>query len=798
MSTNHKTRRSSGNSTLPELPAPPHLREVATDAALLTNGRLNGRPRSDDGAGPEHEPVKSRRGSSPRVLLTGIAVVTVTETLAIYVWLRLHESGHPWWGLVSLVVGEIFETGVLKRFIAGEGTRRWGPLQERARSTDHLRKVQRLTGWAGNAEVAIWVLWLAMAAWLGQPAAAGVLLVLMHLKHQVESAAVHDTRFTTGLFSMKSVFGSALEVAGAVACLALIGDGQFVLAAVALGLGLLLEHAILIDVLRWEITIRDIRLARDPRWRRPVRPRPWVQYLASHFAGFWALVQRIEPLERRLNRLAINALIAKIEPRPNPLSTMAPYTSWSSLTDRTFSGRYLPPVQPDATPARFGSAAPKITEVAKLFNRADDTNAGMIQCPKSTVLFGFFAQWLTDGVLRTQRDTPGGGLRNTKKNESNHEIDLAQLYGLNSAMTQQLRTRKHGLLKSQQIEGEEYPPFYCSAASGDGRPKPEFDLLLAPFGFKGMTLDQKNTLFAMGTDTRNLGFMAFNVLFLREHNRIARRLEWAYPDWDDDRLFETARNILTVVLLKVVVEDYINHINPNHFQFRLAPESFHNEPWYRTNWMTIEFNLLYRWHSLVPSTLEFNGQALGIKETLSNIPMLTSTGLGAFMAAASSQPAGRIGLFNTDSFLVDMADKPSIAQARVAELASYNDYRRLCRLPPVAGFEEISSDKKVQDALASVYDSVEDVEFYVGLFAEEAGPGDVLPPLLLTMVAFDALSQALTNPLAAPRVFNEETFSAVGMEIIAQTSGVSDLVARNVPAGSDYFVSFTRRDYKRT
>jgi prostaglandin-endoperoxide synthase 2 len=725
-------------------------------------------------------------------------VVTVTEALAIYIWLWLHENGHPWWGLLSLVIGETFETSVLKRVIAREGAARWGTLERGAPGAGHLRKVQRLTGWAGNAEVAIWVLWLATAGWLGQPVAAGVLLVLMHLKHQVETMAVHDTPFTSKLFSIRSTFGSALEVGGAVACLALIQHEQFALAAIVLVVGLALEHMILIDVLHWEMRFRDIRLPRDPRWRPAVRPQPRLQYFSTHYAGLWRLVQSIEPLERFINRKAINALIARIEPRPNPLSTMAPYTSWSSLTDRTFSGRHLPPAQPDGTPGRTGPAAPEITKVAALFEREDDTNEKMIECPKSTVLFSFFAQWLTDGILRTERDIPGQVVRNTKKNESNHEIDISQLYGLNAAMTKQLRTKEHGLLKSQVIDGEEYPPFYCSAESGDGRPKPEFAALLPPFGFNGMTLDKKNTLFAMGTDTRNLGFMTFNVLFLREHNRIARQLAWSYPDWDSDRLFETARNILTVVVLKIIVEDYINHITPTHFRFRLAPASFHNEPWYRPNWVTIEFNLLYRWHSLVPSTLRFHNQALGIKETMSNTPALTSMGLGGFMAAASSQPAGRIGLFNTDGFLVEVADRPSIAQARAAELTSYNDYRRLCRLPPVARFEEISSDPKVQDALASVYKSVDDIEFYVGLFAEEAGPNDVLPPLMMSMVAFDAFSQALTNPLAAPRVFNEDTFSAVGMKIIAQTNRVSDLVARNVPAGSDYFVSFTRQGYKRT
>ncbi|HEX8155973.1 MAG TPA: hypothetical protein VF526_01200 [Solirubrobacteraceae bacterium] len=175
--------------------------------------------------------------------------MTVIEAVSIYVWLRLHESGHPWWGLVSLLVGQMSETYVFRMFVDREARDRWGSLDQAATGVEHLRKVQRILGWTGNAEIGIWLLWLALAQGVGQPVAAGFLLVLMHIKHHLETVAVRDTPFTLGLFSIKATFSSAMEVAGAVACLALIEDGQPVLAAVVLGLGLLIEHAILIDVL---------------------------------------------------------------------------------------------------------------------------------------------------------------------------------------------------------------------------------------------------------------------------------------------------------------------------------------------------------------------------------------------------------------------------------------------------------------------------------------------------------------------------------------------------------------------
>ena len=119
--------------------------------------------------------------------------------------------------------------------------------------------------------------------------------------------------------------------------------------------------------------------------------------------------------------------------------------------------------------------------------------------------------------------------------------------------------------------------------------------------------DQLERLFAIGTERGNVtpGYAMMNVLFLREHNRVARELQKEYPCWDDDRLFETTRNILIHLLLKIVVQDYINHIAPYHFKFRLYGGQEIRKPWYRTNWVALEFNLLYRWHSLVPDHVYF-------------------------------------------------------------------------------------------------------------------------------------------------------------------------------------------------
>jgi prostaglandin-endoperoxide synthase 2 len=105
----------------------------------------------------------------------------------------------------------------------------------------------------------------------------------------------------------------------------------------------------------------------------------------------------------------------------------------------------------------------------------------------------------------------------------------------------------------------------------------------------------------------------------------------------------------------------------------------------------------------------------------------------------------------------------------------------------------------VQEGLREVYGSVDEIELYPGLFAEDTRPNAVLPSLIGRMVAIDAFSQAFTNPLLAPRVFNEQTFSPVGWELIRTTRTLSDLLHRNIPdASRGYHVTMTRPDWVRS
>ena len=195
----------------------------------------------------------------------------------------------------------------------------------------------------------------------------------------------------------------------------------------------------------------------------------WGMSLSSKGPGFWRFVASVPVLRRFFNRLFINLITNSTKPRPHPLSLWGPdatastpfgaasadYVSWTGLVDRTYTGRHLPPADQS-----YLDALPALDKLRPLFQRQRQ----LTPCPKSTALFGFFAQWFTDSFLRTDPI-------DFRKTTSNHEIDLCQIYGLDAADATILRSHSGGLLRSEMIDGSEYP---SRLFGDDGFVKTEF------------------------------------------------------------------------------------------------------------------------------------------------------------------------------------------------------------------------------------------------------------------------------------------------------------------------------------
>lgn len=238
----------------------------------------------------------------------------------------------------------------------------------------------------------------------------------------------------------------------------------------------------------------------------------------------------------------------------------------------------------------------------------------------------------------------------------------------------------------------------------------------------------------------------------------------------------------------------LNALSSLDLQHGISPAN--RAAWNRPNWIPVEFNLLYRWHSLAPEQVIWGGTPAALGSFRFDHGRLQQDGLEAGFASASASPAWRIGLFNTSKMLLPV-EAAAIQQGRDNALAGYNDYRELMHYPRVTRFEQVSSDPAVVDSLRRVYEHVDRIEYFVGLFAEDLPPRSAVPPLIGRMVAADAFSHALTNPLLAPLVNVEATFSAVGMASIAGTRSLYDVLQRNAAMPlAGFRISMEQESYK--
>lgn len=494
--------------------------------------------------------------------------------------------------------------------------------------------------------------------------------------------------------------------------------------------------------------------------------------------------RRIPGFAKTANRIASNKLSSATTPRPHSHSLWSPldkagsppseYLTWHTLTDKNYFDLHLAPADDsfiNGLPSNEKTDDFPFGEVTALFERKHGMEEG-----RSSVFFMFFAQWFTDGFFRSSHI-------DFRKTTSNHNIDLAEIYGANEETALILRSGEGGKLRSQQINGEEYPDYLGKLdANGVWQVKDHYKNLpyiadkkwmKAIFG--ELSDEQKANLFATGLERGNftVGHMVMSTLFLREHNNICDALASRNPAWDDDRLFHTARIINTVILMKLVIEDYVNHIAG--LDILLMDTSFaEKKNWYRTPWIAAEFNLLYRWHGLVPDSFKIADRD---ESFVSNFALLTKEGLSNLLEAATKQVTGQVSLDNVPAFLMP-AEQAMIDKGRDWRLRSFNDYRVQFGLSRLHSFDQLTDNGDLKKRLKELYGDIDKLEFTVGLFAEE-GSLSLTGELQTAMVAYDALTQIYTNPLLARENFSDEHFTAYGMERINSTESFQDLANRN-------------------
>ncbi|KAF2478296.1 prostaglandin G/H synthase 2/cyclooxygenase 2, pgh2/cox2 [Lindgomyces ingoldianus] len=360
----------------------------------------------------------------------------------------------------------------------------------------------------------------------------------------------------------------------------------------------------------------------------------------------------------------------------------------------------------------------------------------------SSMLF-YHATIIIHDIFRTNRVDPN-------ISDASSYLDLAPLYGSNRAEQEKVRTMELGKL---------WPDTFH-----------ERRLLAQPPGV--------NVMLVMYNRFHN--YVADILFKINEGNRFPEpdanvllpdELTAARKKLDED-LFQTARLITGGMYCNISLHDYLRGLTNCHhsdtdwaFDPRIAIDQHfdgHGTPRGVGNQVSAEFNLLYRFHSIISQRDEkwledflsrevFKDiskplEKLNPKELLmgllsfeKNIPddpkIRTFAGLrrdpktGRFddgamvqiLKDAIEEPAGLFGARMVPKAL-RVVEILGILQSRKWGLASLNEFRDFFGLARHKTMEDINPNPEIADILRALYDHPDMVELYPGLFLEEGKP----------------------------------------------------------------------------
>ncbi|KAI0601288.1 linoleate diol synthase precursor [Biscogniauxia sp. FL1348] len=356
----------------------------------------------------------------------------------------------------------------------------------------------------------------------------------------------------------------------------------------------------------------------------------------------------------------------------------------------------------------------------------------------SSMLF-YLAIIITHDIFQTDP-------QNKTINLTSSYLDLSPLYGRNKAEQIAVRTLKDGLLK----------PDCFSSKSLLGFP-PGVGVFLIMFNrFHNHVVTQLAKINEGGR---------FNK---PNSSQDESSLKEAWIEYDN-KLFQTGRLVTCGLYVNIILKDYVRtilNLNRTGSTWVLDPRTQERRgafnstpaPTATGNRVSVEFNLIYRWHSATskrdeywtsellkkslgganPSTASLDDLKQALRQFDKSIPVApeerelaglrrrpdktySDDDLASVLVASIEDVAGAFGANQVPEAL-KVVEVIGINQAREWHVATLNELRQYFGLKKHATFEDINPDPVVAGKLRALYDSPDSVELYPGLVAEKPKP----------------------------------------------------------------------------
>ncbi|XP_023648049.1 prostaglandin G/H synthase 1 [Paramormyrops kingsleyae] len=481
------------------------------------------------------------------------------------------------------------------------------------------------------------------------------------------------------------------------------------------------------------------------------RPSPAaIHYILTHFQWLWSIINRTF-IRDWLMRVVLTAR-SNLIPSPPTFNSRYDYVSWESYSNITYYTRLLPPVPKDC-PLPMGTKGKAELPDAQLLVERFLLRRTFRPDPQGTnLMFAFFAQHFTHQFFSTHNSM---GLGFTKG--LGHGVDAGHIYGDNLSRQLKLRLHRDGKLKHQVIDGEVYPPTLTEVPVSMSYPP-------------HVPMEQR---LAIGQEVFGLlpGLGFYATLWLREHNRLCDILKAEHPTWDDEQLFQTARLIVIGETIRIVIEDYVQHLSGYLLKLKFDPSLLFNVQFQYQNRIAVEFNQLYHWHPLMPDSFKIDEEEIPYSQFIFNTSVLTHYGVEKLAEAFSKQIAGQIGGGRNFHPVVTKVALAVIKESRQLRLQPFNQYRKRFNLQPYSSFIELTGEEEIAAELQELYGDIDALEYYVGLMLEKTRRGAVFGESMVEMGAPFSLKGLLGNPICSPEYWKPSTFGGqTGFDIVNSAS----------------------------
>ncbi|WP_395373334.1 peroxidase family protein [Marinicella sp. W31] len=392
-------------------------------------------------------------------------------------------------------------------------------------------------------------------------------------------------------------------------------------------------------------------------------------------------------------------------------------------------------------------------------------------------------------------DPQGTGVREIELNRSLYDV---QTGSEETGPRQQINEITAWIDASNVYGSDEERAAALRTNDGSGRLKSS-DGNLLPFNEDGLANAGGSSaeLFLAGDVRANeqLGLTAMHTLFMREHNWHAERIRQRSPQLSGEEIYQRARQMVGAEMQVITYEEYLPALLGRGVLSRYRGYQSDVNASIANIFSTALFR--YGHSALSPNLLRLDAEGNEIEAghlPLRNaffVPhrLATEGGIEPMLRGLAAQVSQQV-----DNFVIDDVrnflfgppgsggfDLPSlnIQRGRDHGLPSYNNVRRAFGLRPARNFSDVSSNPEIQNALASVYDSVDDVDLWVGGLAEDILEDALVGELIATVLRdqFEALRDG-------DRFWYERALDPQQLDEVRNIR-LSDIIRRNTTIGNE-------------